>query len=96
MDVDDLPGEAEAGVAAAAVAALLLSPRLRGLVRRGSVIALAGLLTAGDALTKRVRHTESEGQQGDAVDATFVRQLAREARGELANRGHQAGGTGTA
>lgn len=96
MDFDDLPGEAEAGVAAAAVAALLLSPRLRGLVRRGSVTALAGLLATGDALTRWVRHPESERQQGDAVDATFVHQLAREARSELARRGQQSGRKGTA
>lgn len=84
MDFDDWSTESEVGIAAAVAAALLLSPRVRGLLRRGAVTALAGALTAGDTLAGWVRHVESEGQRGDAADAAFMRELAHEARGEQA------------
>lgn len=46
----------EAKVAAAvAVTAVLFSPRVRGLLRRGAVHGLAGVLTAGDALASFAR-----------------------------------------
>lgn len=91
MDLDDLSPESEVGVAAAAVAAaatLLLSPRVRGLLRRGAVAALAGALTAGDTLAGWARQLGGNVQPGEAEDAVFVRELAREARGELAAPTH--------
>ncbi len=96
MDFDDLSPEPEVGIAAAvaAASALLLSPRVRGLLRRGAVAALAGALTAGDTLAGWARHLEGGPQPGDAVDTAFVRDLAHEARGELsAQRQHESGGS---
>lgn len=90
MDLDDLSPESEVGVAAASVAAaaaLLLSPRVRGLLRRGAVTVLAGALAAGDTLAGWARHLEGRAQPGDAADSTFVRELAQEARDELAAQG---------
>lgn len=84
MDLDDLPVESEVGIAAAVAAALLLSPRVRGLLRRGAVTALTGVLTAGDTLAGWVRHLEGGEQPGDTVDGAFMRELAQEAQGELA------------
>lgn len=48
MAVDDYL-EPEVGVAAAATAALL-SPRVRGVMRKGLVYGTAGVMTAGDAV----------------------------------------------
>lgn len=86
MDLDDWSPESEVGIAAAVVAALLLSPRVRGLLRRGAVAALAGVLTTGDAVAGWARRLEGGGEQGDTGGATFVRELVREARGELEGR----------
>ena len=41
--------------AAVALTAALFSPRMRGMVRRGVVQGLAGVLTAGDAITSFAR-----------------------------------------
>ena len=89
MDLDDLSPESEVGIAAAVVAALLLSPRVRGLLRRGAVAALAGVLTSGETLAGWARRLEGGVHPGDAVDTTFVHDLAREARGELARQRQQ-------
>ncbi len=72
---------ADAKVAAAvAVTAALFSPRLRGLLRRGAVHGLAGVLTAGDALASFARGV-SRGLQEAPAPAT---------RGEPATTGAEA------
>ena len=56
---------AEAKVAAAvAVTAVVFSPRVRGLLRRGAVHGLAGVLTAGDALAAFARGVSRGAQSG--------------------------------
>ena len=54
LDAFDDFVESEVAVAAAATAALF-SPRVRGLLRCGVVYGLAGLLTAGDAISSCAR-----------------------------------------
>lgn len=49
MDVEDFL-EPEIAIAAAAVAAVT-SPQVRGFLRRGAVLGLAGVIAAGDAVT---------------------------------------------
>ena len=49
MDVEDFL-EPEIAVAAAVVAAVT-SPQVRGFLRRGAVLGLAGIISAGDAVT---------------------------------------------
>jgi hypothetical protein len=53
MAVDDFM-ESEVGLAVAATA-LVFSPRVRGVVRRGAVYGVAGVLKAGDAVTSAGR-----------------------------------------
>ena len=53
MDVEDFVTP-EVGVTAAVVA-VVASPRLRRVARRGAVLGLAGLLTVGDAVTSFAR-----------------------------------------
>jgi hypothetical protein len=87
MDLDDLSAESGVGIAAAALAALVLSSGLRRLVRRGALAGLSGLLTAGDALAASARHLASEDEPGEAMDPRFVNELVIEARQELARQG---------
>ena len=89
MELDDISGETQVGIAAAGLAALLLSPPVRGLVRRGAVAGLAGLLTTGDALAGWARRVASEVSRDDTADATFIHGLAREAHEELAKHAEQ-------
>src|SRR5579884_943397 len=49
--------------AVAAVTATIASPRARRLLRRGAVLGLAGILTAGDAVGTLVRGISSGAQQ---------------------------------
>jgi hypothetical protein len=90
MDLDDLSPESGVGIAVALAAGLLLSPRVRGLLRRGAVTVLAGALAAGDTVTAWARQLEGGGQPGEAGDTAFMRDLAQEARGELAARRQEA------
>jgi hypothetical protein len=87
MDLDDLSAESRVGVAAAELAALILSPPLRRLLRRSAIAGLTGLLTAGNALAGTARRLATEGQPGDGMDPTFVNELVTEARQELARQG---------
>lgn len=52
--------------AAVALTAALFSPRIRGMLRRGAVHGLAGVLTAGDVLAS-FAHGLSRGMQQSAV-----------------------------
>jgi hypothetical protein len=60
MDFEDFV-EPEVGITAAVVA-VVASPQVRRVVRRGAVLSLAGLLTAGDAITSFARGV-SQGAQ---------------------------------
>jgi hypothetical protein len=59
MAVDDFM-ETEVGVAAGATA-LLLSPRMRGIVRRGVVYAVAGVMKGGDLAVSGIRSVVGSG-----------------------------------
>lgn len=85
MELDDLSTESEVGIAAALVAALLLSPRVRGLLRKGAVAGLAGIIATGDTVGGWVHDLFTDNTQ-QPLDASFAHDLAREARGELAHR----------
>ena len=60
--------DSEVAVAVAATAALA-SPRVRGVLRRGAVYGLAGLLTAGDMISS-FAHGAARGAQQTASAAT--------------------------
>jgi hypothetical protein len=62
MDVDDLVNRETAIVAGLTAAAC--SPRARNLVRRGAVMGIAGVMTAGDAIASAAR---GAAQQAKAV-----------------------------
>jgi hypothetical protein len=89
MDIDDLSEEYGIGVAVAGLAALALSPRVRGFLRRGVVAGLSGALVIGDFMGGWVRRVKDGGEQAEAVDSAFVHELTREARGEMASRKQQ-------
>jgi len=61
MDLEDYAGS-EIAVAVAATAAIL-SPRVRGAVRKGLVFGLAGALMAGDAVASFARGVSRGAQQ---------------------------------
>lgn len=61
MDFEDFL-EPEVGVAAAVVA-VVASPQVRKVVRRGAVLGLAGVLMAGDAVTSFARGLSHGAQQ---------------------------------
>ena len=70
---------AQATVAAVvAVTAAIFSPRLRGLLRRGTVQGVAGVLIAGDALASFARGV-SRGIQGSTDSAAKPAESARDA-----------------
>ena len=70
--------ESEVVVAVAATAAVM-SPRVRGVLRRGAVYGLAGVLRAGDAISS-VAHNAAPGAQ----------HAANVAAGTVQNAAHQA------
>ena len=89
MALDDY-FESEVGIAVAATA-VLLSPRVRGLVRKGVVTALAGAIRAGDVVAHGTRNLQEEAKHvtrlgtaanqtaGDAVDESRATSPARTA-----------------
>lgn len=86
MDFDDFSDEyltPELGILAAATATLL-SPRVRGALRRGAVAGLAGLLAAGDRIAGLARGVAGNGES--AIGSPFVRDLVEEARRERSRR----------
>jgi len=81
--------DSEVAVAVAATAALA-SPRVRGVLRRGAVYGLAGLLTAGDMISS-FAHGAARGAQQTASAATAkvqeaTQQRPAEAQGEERRR----------
>jgi hypothetical protein len=75
----------EVGVAVAVTAAVL-SPRVRGILRRGAVYGLAGVLTAGDAIASFARGAGQGVRQATTSTTNAVQSLAEEARAEQVKR----------
>ncbi len=71
--------ESEVVVAVAATAAVL-SPRVRGVLRRGAVYGLAGVLRAGDAISSAAPGVSQGAQQAAASAASTVQDVAGQAR----------------
>ncbi len=71
--------ESEVVVAVAATAAVL-SPRVRGVLRRGAVYGLAGVLRAGDAISSAAPTVSQGAQQAAASAASTVQDVAGQAR----------------
>lgn len=71
--------ESEVVVAVAATAAVL-SPRVRGVLRRGAVYGLAGVLRAGDAISSTAPVVSQGAQQAAASAASTVQDVAGQAR----------------
>ena len=71
--------ESEVVVAVAATAAVL-SPRVRGVLRRGAVYGLAGVLRAGDAISSAAPAVSQGAQQAAASAAGTVQDVAGQAR----------------
>jgi hypothetical protein len=68
MEIDDFT-EAPVGVAVAA-SAVVFSPQVRRVLRRGLVLGVAGVLTAGDAVTGFVRGVRRSAGDGTAAGIT--------------------------
>lgn len=77
MALDDYL-DSEVAIAVAATTALL-SPRVRGVLRRGAVLGLAGALTAGDMLGSFARGVAEGVQQTAASTATAAQNMAASA-----------------
>ena len=81
--------DSEVAVAVAATAALA-SPRVRGVLRRGAVYGLAGLLTAGDMISSFARGAARGAQQTASAATTRVQETPQqrpaEAHGEERRR----------
>jgi hypothetical protein len=89
MALDDYV-EPEVAVAVAATAAVL-SPRVRGWLRRSAVYAVAGALMAGDAVTSFARGAARGAQQAGA--STMA--AAQEAAGAATAGAEEATGQGS-
>ncbi len=77
MALDDYL-ESEVVVAVAATAAVM-SPRVRGVLRRGAVYGLAGVLRAGDAISSVARNAAPGVQHAATVAAGTVQSAAHQA-----------------
>lgn len=80
--------------AAVAVTAAILSPGVRGLLRKGAVQGLAGVLIASDAVSSFARGIGRGLQSGDVSPRTDA--LASEIEHEAAPAAHEAAGAGRA
>ncbi|MGI8827150.1 MAG: hypothetical protein ACR2JC_16220 [Chloroflexota bacterium] len=65
----------EVGIAVAATA-LVLSPRVRGLIRQGMIYGLAGAMKAGDTVSNAARGAAATAQQTAASTVTEARTQA--------------------
>jgi hypothetical protein len=103
MEMDDF-AEGPVGVAVAA-SAVVFSPQVRRALRRGLVYGVAGMLTAGDAVTGFVRGVRrtARGTMGSGAgelaepeeEQAAKRETSRAPRrGRLANRGPGRSGAG--
>jgi hypothetical protein len=81
--------DSEVAVAVAATAALT-SPRVRGVLRRGAVYGLAGLLTAGDMISSFAHAAARGAQQTESAATTRAQEAPQqrpaEAQGEERRR----------
>ncbi|MBV9279772.1 MAG: hypothetical protein JOZ41_06805 [Chloroflexi bacterium] len=71
--------ESEVGIAVAATA-IVFSPGLRNLVRRGIVYGLAGAMKAGDAVAGAARGAANQAQQTAVAGVAAAQDTADEAR----------------
>lgn len=78
MAVEDF-FNSEVGVAVAATA-VVLSPRVRGWVRRGAVYGIAGVLKASDAVGQAARNVAGEAQQTASSGMEAARETTEEAK----------------
>ncbi len=81
--------ESEVVVAVAATAAVL-SPRVRGVLRRGAVYGLAGALMAGDAVSSVARNIAPGVQQAATTAAGTVQGAAQQAAASAASVAEEA------
>ncbi len=81
MALDDF-FESEVAIAAAATAAIL-SPRVRGVLRKGAVYGLAGVLTAGDAIGTFARGFGRGAQQAASSTTSAASATAEQAADKL-------------
>ena len=81
--------ESEVVVAVAATAAVL-SPRVRGVLRRGAVYGLAGVLMAGDAVSSAARNVAPGVQQAAASAAGTVQDAAQQVASSAASVAEEA------
>jgi hypothetical protein len=92
MALDDY-FESEVGIAVAATA-IVLSPQLRGWLRRGAVYGLAAALKAGDAVSSAARGVATEVQSTAAASVDAAKQTTDDAkvmaRGSRTTRSTQA------
>jgi hypothetical protein len=77
MALDDFI-DSEVAVAVAATAAIM-SPRVRGVLRKGAVYGLAGLLTAGDAIGTFARGVGRGAQQAASSTTSAATATAEQA-----------------
>ena len=77
------PSENTKVATAVAVTAAVFSPRMRGMLRRGAVYSLAGVLTAGDMITAFARGIARGLQEVDDLDAVEEGENQNETEGEL-------------
>ena len=88
MALDDYL-ESEVVVAVAATAAVL-SPRVRGVLRRGAVYGLAGVLMAGDAVSSAARNVAPGVQQAAASAAGTFQGAAQQVASSAASVAEEA------
>jgi hypothetical protein len=81
--------DSEVGIAVAATA-VVLSPQVRNVVRRGVVYGLAGVLKAADAASSAARGVASEVQQTASSGVATAQETASQARATARGRGTQA------
>jgi len=93
MALEDF-ADSEVGIAIAATA-VVLSPQVRNLLRRGAVYALAGVMKAGDAVGGAARGVAGEVQNtataGKAAAKDTVTEAQTTARTPRASKGTPAG-----
>lgn len=71
--------DSEVGIAVAATA-VVLSPRVRGLLRQGAVYGLAGVLKATDSVSSAARGVAGEVQQTAAQGVAAAQETTTQAR----------------
>lgn len=69
----------------AAVAAAVFSPKVRGVIRRGLVYGMAGVLIAGDAISSFARSVGQGMQEAGASATSSARNAMEQAREEAAH-----------